>query len=326
MSESQLRLARDGVAVGKQHGEPSWVIIAELAAQATESTLRNLANPAVPASLGYANDGLGYDHDSVGPHQMRASVWGGAGMASLMNPLYQIKWFYQQADKVADRNRQSSAGLAQAVERSAPDVYSGQLDLARRLYAQFADINVATMTSAPGQLLTGCGSDGSGAPVSGNGGTFGAATIAAAQRWIGTPYVWGGGDTSGPGPSGGGFDCSGLTLYAVFQASGGRIRLPHYTQSQQDAPQGRAVPFSQRQPGDLIFFTSVGERDSHHVAIYLGRDADGHDLVLHAPTTGKNVRVASLAAVAGTDRLDVRRYSSTPAPPIEPSQQEGKQL
>jgi hypothetical protein len=92
LSEQQLQLARNGVAIGKQRGMAQNMIIAELAAQATESTFRNLANPTVPESLNYSNDGLGYNYDSVGPHQMRASVWGSVGIATLMNPIYQINW------------------------------------------------------------------------------------------------------------------------------------------------------------------------------------------------------------------------------------------
>lgn len=321
LNQAQLRLARSGVAIGKQRSEPESVIEAELAAQTTESTLRNLANPAVPDSLHYANDGLGYDLDSVGVHQMRASIWGSAGMASLMNPAYQITWFYQQADKHVAQHL-SPAALAQAVEQSGPNAYATSMELARRLYAMFAGIDPATMSAG------GCGNDGSGAPLGGDNGSFGAATIAAAERWIGTPYVWGGGDVDGP--TSGGFDCSGLTLYAIYQASGGRIRLPHYTQAQQDSPYGRVVPFSQRAPGDLIFFTSPGDRDSHHVAIYMGRNQAGQDLVVHAPTFGETTRVALLTAVAGTDRLDVRRYSTPPPAgpttpnPVTPDQSEGK--
>lgn len=325
LNETQLRLARDGVAIGKQRHEPESVIVSELAAQGTESTYRNLANPAVPESLHYANDGLGYDHDSVGPHQMRAGIWRNAGMASLMNPIYQITWFYQQADKYAAQQL-SSAELAQAVEQSGPDAYATSMELARRLYAMFANIDVGTMTT------DGCGTDGSGAPLSGDNAALGAATVAAAQRWIGTPYVWGGGDATGP--TGGGFDCSGLTLYAIYQASGGAIRLPHYTQAQQDSRYGHPVPFSQRAPGDLIFFTTPGERDSHHVAIYLGRSQSGQDLVIHAPTYGETTRVAPLAAVAGSDHMDVRRYNTPPGTggaPAAPNlvsgdQSEGKRL
>ncbi|WP_308014824.1 C40 family peptidase [Nocardia coffeae] len=313
LNDRQLQLARNGVVIGRQRREPEPVIIAELAAQATESTLRNLANPAVPESLRYANDGLGYDHDSVGPHQMRASVWGGAGMVSLMNPVYQINWFYQQADRYAGQSL-SSPELAQAVERSAPDVYATQMELARRLYAMFASIDPPSVTGTTGeQQPSGCGSEGSGALLSGDDGAFGAAVVAAAQRWIGTPYVWAGGDVTGP--TGGGFDCSGLTLYAVYQASGGRIRLPHYTQYQQDSRQARPVSFADRQPGDLIFFTKPGESASHHVAIYLGHNASGQDMVVHAPDFPETVRIAPLAAVQGTDRLDVRRYNTSPPAP-----------
>ncbi|WP_232329558.1 C40 family peptidase [Nocardia violaceofusca] len=323
LNERQLELARNGVAIGKQRRAAQSVIIAELAAMITESTLRNLANSNVPESLNYPNDGVGADHDSVGPHQMRVSVWGSAGIATLMNAIYQINWFYTQAGTIPGAASMTSAELAQAVEVSAPNAYAGQLDLAQRLYATFADIDPASLPApVPGQPAPGCGPGSAppGAPVPANG--FGQAVVAAAQRWLGTPYVWGGGDANGP--TGGGFDCSGLTLYAIYQASGGRIRLPHYTQAQQDSPAGRIVGFDQRQPGDLIFFTTPGESDSHHVAVYAGRDADGTDLVIHAPQTGQTVTIAPLARVAGADHLDVRRY--TIPQPRSPTVEEGKQL
>jgi cell wall-associated NlpC family hydrolase len=312
LSESQLQLARNGVAIGKQRGMPQNVIVAELAAQATESTFRNLANPAVPESLNYANDGLGFDHDSVGPHQIRASVWGSVGIAKLMDPIYQINWFYDHATQLgAAAERMSPAELAQAIERSAPNAYAGQLELARRLYAMFAELDPGSMARTPaGSPAAGCGTTGSGTPLPVEASAFGRAVIEHGARWIGTPYVWGGGDTSGP--TGGGFDCSGLTLYAVYHASGGRIRLPHYTQAQQDHPTAQIVPFAQRAPGDLIFFTAPGNTDSHHVGIYYGRDAQGRDLLLHAPQTGQTVTLTPLSAWEG-ERMDVRRYS-TPLP------------
>lgn len=318
LSEGQLQLARNGVAIGTQRGEPDSVILAELAAQAAESTLRNLANPSVPDSLRYSNDGLGHDGDSVGPHQLRVSVWGSVGIDTLMNPIYQINWFYDHADKIPDRDHISPADLAQAVEAAKVNAYAGQLDLAQRLLAQFANIAPGSMPAAQaGQPAAGCGANGSGAPLPAGASAFGAAVIAAAEKWIGTPYVWGGGDQNGP--TDGGFDCSGLTLYAVYQASGGRLRLPHYTQSQQDDPAAQVVPFEQRQPGDLIFFTSPGESSSHHVVIYYGRNDKGQDLVLHAPQTGQIVTIAPLWE---GDRLDVRRVSM----PADPEPSEGKRL
>ncbi|WP_433664650.1 C40 family peptidase [Nocardia sp. CA-128927] len=314
LSDGQVRLARNGVAIGVQRRMPESVILAELMAQATESSFRNLANSSVPESLRFSNDGIGHDHDSVGPHQIRVSVHlaEAGSMARLMDPAWQINWFYDQAARLPGAARMSPADLAQAIEISGPAAYAGQLGLARQLYAMFANIDPASMpATGAGQPAAGCGSGGSGAPLTAAG-PFGLAVIQAAQRWIGTPYVWGGGDQDGP--TGGGFDCSGLTLYALYQASRGQLRLPHYTQAQQDHPSAQIVPFDQRAPGDLIFFTTPGSTDSHHVAILFSRSDDSQDpkkssdLVLHAPQTGQAVTITPLSAWAG-EHLDIRRYS-----------------
>ncbi|WP_254190901.1 C40 family peptidase [Nocardia noduli] len=306
LSEAQLRLARDGVVIGKQRRMPESVIIAELAAQGVESGFRNLANPSVPESLSYPNDRLGHDHDSIGPHQLRASVWGSVGIAKLMDPAYQINWFYDRAEQSGTAAQQlSPAELAQHIEQSALNAYAGQIELARELYQRFADIDPRTASSAAGAAPTGCGSGAVSVLSPAEASAFGRAVIEHASRWIGTPYVWGGGDINGP--TNGGVDCSGLTLYAIYHASGGRIRLPHYTQAQQDHPSAVVIPFAQRQPGDLIFFTSPGESDSHHVGIYLGPDEQGRDLLLHAPQSGQTVTTTLLSGFAG-ERMDVRRY------------------
>ncbi|MFE9575298.1 C40 family peptidase [Nocardia sp. NPDC006044] len=307
LTERQLQLARNGVAIGRQRRMGESVIIAELAAQATESTFRNLANPVVPESLRYNNDGLGYDHDSVGPHQLRASVWGGVGIARLMDPIYQINWFYDRAVALgAAAQQMSPAEVAQAIEVSGPNAYAGQLDLARRLYGTFSGIDTTSIPrTEAGAAPSGCGASGSGTVAPAQASAFGRMVIEYAERWKGTPYVWGGGDTTGP--TGGGFDCSGLTLYAVYQASGGQIRLPHYTQAQQDHPTARLVPLGSQQPGDLIFFTAPGDSDSHHVGIYYGRDQQGRDLLLHAPQTGQTVTITPLSAWNG-EQMDIRRY------------------
>ncbi|MFF3224085.1 C40 family peptidase [Nocardia suismassiliense] len=315
LSERQLQLARNGVAIGLQRRMPESVIIAELAAQATESTFRNLANPAVPESLRYTNDGLGYDHDSVGPHQIRFSIHGSVGIARLMDPIFQINWFYDRAAELGPAAQQMSpAEIAQAIENSAPNAYGAQLDLARRLYAMFSGLDPGSMPRTDaGTAAGGCGATGSGIPTRPAAASgFGRAVIEHAARWMGTPYVWGGGDASGP--TGGGFDCSGLTLYAIYQASGGQIRLPHYTQAQQDHPSARPVPLGSQQPGDLIFFTAPGDSDSHHVGIYYGRDEQGRDLLLHAPQTGQTVTITPLSAWDG-ERMDIRRFQSEDAPP-----------
>lgn len=117
-----------------------------------------------------------------------------------------------------------------------------------------------------------------------------------AMKWLKAPYLWGAGGYNGPtgrgcayGKCGPAFDCSGLTMYAVYQATGGKIKLDHYTGSQERDPHGTRVTFAQLQPGDLVFFTSRGKTVSHHVGIYVG----GGKMV-NAPHTGDWVRVSSI--------------------------------
>ncbi len=100
-----------------------------------------------------------------------------------------------------------------------------------------------------------------------------AVQAALAQR--GKPYVYAAG-----GPNS--FDCSGLTSYAWAQAG---VYLPHNAAAQ--LGYGTRVSISELQPGDLVFYYSpIG-----HVGIYIG---DGQ--IVHAPTSGDVVRVASVYA------------------------------
>lgn len=123
------------------------------------------------------------------------------------------------------------------------------------------------------------------------GGSLGARTVAAALAWVDrVPYVWGGGGPQGPtaGQSPGiGFDCSGLVLYAVYQASDGRLTLPHLADAQ--ARLGHPIARTDLRPGDLIAFADPGSGTYHHIGIYLG----GNQLV-HAPDFGQSVTVTTL--------------------------------
>lgn len=107
--------------------------------------------------------------------------------------------------------------------------------------------------------------------------------VAAAEHEQGLPYVWGGGTFYGP--TGGGFDCSGLALFSVYQGTGGAVRLPHHAADQYRL--GTPVAATQLQPGDLVFFNTDGPLG--HVGIYLGNGQ-----MIHAPTTGQTVTIVSL--------------------------------
>ncbi|MGO4617646.1 C40 family peptidase [Nocardia sp. 2YAB30] len=113
-------------------------------------------------------------------------------------------------------------------------------------------------------------------------GTAGSNAVRAACDWLGTPYVWGGG---GPGgPSGGGFDCSGLTQYAVAQASNGAVVLPRTTYDQ--IYSGVRVNSEDVRAGDLVFPAgSFSARGPEHVQL-----AAGNGMVIEAPYTGSNVK------------------------------------
>ncbi|MBS9375059.1 C40 family peptidase [Rhodococcus sp. B50] len=111
---------------------------------------------------------------------------------------------------------------------------------------------------------------------------LGRRVIEHASHYLGLPYVWGGGNIHGP--TAGGFDCSGLTSFAMHAAAG--IVLPRTSETQWQV--GVEVPMDEARPGDLVFgnWQSGGPG---HVGIYLGGG-----LMVHAPTTGDVVRIGEV--------------------------------
>lgn len=106
-----------------------------------------------------------------------------------------------------------------------------------------------------------------------------AAQRVAALNWartqIGKPYIAG---HNGPEA----YDCSGLTQWAYLKVGHPMIQ---FSQTQYAA--GEKIPYSQLQPGDLVFFGTDPHdwRSIHHVAIYAG-----HDTMVEAPHTGGHVQ------------------------------------
>lgn len=110
------------------------------------------------------------------------------------------------------------------------------------------------------------------------GGNMKTRIVEAARTQEGVDYAWGGGDLEGPTEGHGsgagtiGFDCSGLTRYAVWQGSGGTIDIGRTTESQPQSEHLR--PTDNPEPGDLMFVPG-------HTAIYIGNGK-----VFEASTTG----------------------------------------
>ncbi len=98
------------------------------------------------------------------------------------------------------------------------------------------------------------------------------------------PYVWGGHDVTT------GFDCSGLVSHVYEQAAG--IQLQGSAAAMSKA--ARAVATAEVQPGDLLFFNTLGKPASH-VGIYVGDNK-----FIHASNPRTGVRV---------DRLDSKYYA-----------------
>ncbi|MFI8977285.1 peptidoglycan DD-metalloendopeptidase family protein [Nocardia asteroides] len=118
--------------------------------------------------------------------------------------------------------------------------------------------------------------------------------VEAAREYLGADYVWGGGGIEGD--SGGGFDCSGLTSYAIYQGSGKTIILPR-TSEQQWEIGVELNSLADLQPGDLVFGAWNDNNTPNdpsddlpgHVGIAIGEGQ-----MIHAPTTGDVVKEAPL--------------------------------
>ena len=99
-----------------------------------------------------------------------------------------------------------------------------------------------------------------------------------AESLIGIPYQYGGSSPSE------GFDCSGFVQF-VFNRSAG-ISLPH--NSNQISRHGRSVKSSQLRKGDLVFYYT-GRQPNSHLGIYLGNNR-----FIHAPSSGGKVRIEDM--------------------------------
>ena len=300
LNQQQLTRAATIIAVGKSGNIPARGQLIAVMTALTESSLRVLSNiGAYPGSGEIPNEGDGSDHDSVGLFQQRpAAGWG--TVENLMDPVWSSRAFYGGPNgpnhgsprgllDIDDWQTMDPGAAAQAVQVSAyPDRYAVNQPVAEKVLVTLSGVSLDTALA--------CAQVGDDLPANLPPG-FAGDLIKAAASQLGKPYVWGGGDFYGP--TGGGFDCSGLVLYAAYQASGGRIRLPHYSGDQIRLGQG--IAWADKQPGDLIFFSYPGAGGPHHVAIYVGGDR-----ILHAPRTGDVVRYGTIGEFAG-EVMTIRR-------------------
>src|SRR5690625_2502450 len=119
----------------------------------------------------------------------------------------------------------------------------------------------------------------------------GGSAISAGMSVLGTPYR-----PAGKGP--GGFDCSGFVSWAYGQAG---KSIPSYTGALKGI--GTKVSTSNMQPGDLVFFDTVGSNT--HVGIYVG----GGNFIASNTTNGVEVKSLSGPYWKNTFKGHVRRIN-----------------
>ncbi|WP_083280473.1 C40 family peptidase [Pseudomonas citronellolis] len=106
--------------------------------------------------------------------------------------------------------------------------------------------------------------------------------VARAHQLVGQRYRWGGESEET------GFDCSGLLVYLYRSVAD--QRLPRTTRSM-IARRDATIARHELQPGDAVFFSHNGSDRVSHVGLYIGDNR-----FIHAPSTGKKIRIDSLAS------------------------------
>ncbi|GIM92326.1 transglycosylase SLT domain-containing protein [Paractinoplanes toevensis] len=159
---------------------------------------------------------------------------------------------------------------------------SGVLSRIQQLQSQLGLTPITPDTASAGTVTTKPGgdstfasmlTDATGAPLPTiGGGSSGADVVAAAKKYLGTPYVFG---STNPDK---GLDCSGLVQRAYADLG---IQLPR--NSWQQAKAGQPVAsMADAKPGDILAFDSPVD----HVGIYLGDNK-----MIAAPKPGDHVKI-----------------------------------
>lgn len=107
----------------------------------------------------------------------------------------------------------------------------------------------------------------------------GSQILAEAQKYLGTPYVFGGASPSG-------FDCSGFVYYVLKQLGFSPYRTPA-----DQYKQGTAVSKDNLQVGDIVFFANTYASGISHVGIYAGNGQ-----FIHSPNSRSTVSYSDLTS------------------------------
>ena len=221
-----------------------------------------------------------------------------SALRQVKGQLYQLT--IQREQELAAAAAARAAAALRAAEKAAAaraaKAAAAAAAAAKRAHANGGNTTVATTSDTGGgvNLSGGGGADGAWPYGPGTGGgqpgygqpldpvgtnTQGQQAVAAAESYLGVPYVWGGASRQG-------VDCSGLAML-VWQAAGVDLLHGATIQDQESA----RVSLADIEPGDLLFyhFPNDGALPITHVAIYIGSGPYGTQTIIQAAEVGTNV-------------------------------------
>ena len=221
-----------------------------------------------------------------------------SALRQVKGQLYQLT--IQREQELAAAAAARAAAALRAAEKAAAaraaKAAAAAAAAAKRAPANGGNTTVATTsdTGAGANISGGGGADGAWPYGPGTGGgqpgygqpldpvgtnTQGQQAVAAAESYLGVPYVWGGASRQG-------VDCSGLAML-VWQAAGVDLLHGATIQDQESA----RVSLADIEPGDLLFyhFPNDGALPITHVAIYIGSGPYGTQTIIQAAEVGTNV-------------------------------------
>ena len=221
-----------------------------------------------------------------------------SALRQVKGQLYQLT--IQREQELAAAAAARAAAALRAAEKAAAaraaKAAAAAAAAAKRAHANGGNTTVATTsdTGAGANISGGGGADGAWPYGPGTGGgqpgygqpldpvgtnTQGQQAVAAAESYLGVPYVWGGASRQG-------VDCSGLAML-VWEAAGVDLLHGATIQDQESA----RVSLADIEPGDLLFyhFPDDGALPITHVAIYIGSGPYGTQTIIQAAEVGTNV-------------------------------------
>jgi cell wall-associated NlpC family hydrolase len=221
-----------------------------------------------------------------------------SALRQVKGQLYQLT--IQREQELAAAAAARAAAALRAAEKAAAaraaKAAAAAAAAAKRAHANGGNTTVGTTSDTGGgvNLSGGGGADGAWPYGPGTGGgqpgygqplepvgtnTQGQQAVAAAESYLGVPYVWGGASRQG-------VDCSGLAML-VWEAAGVDLLHGATIQDQESA----RVSLADIEPGDLLFyhFPDDGALPITHVAIYIGSGPYGTQTIIQAAEVGTNV-------------------------------------